>query len=93
MYPMFLRIVLVLASVVVSVGEGSADTEYSSIDGTFVQTAPVGDLGPLSANFGTGARFLNGADVKTAGPYRTEAHQAVYAIWPVFKQMMFEQYR
>lgn len=67
MYPMFLRIVLVLASVVVLVGEGSADTGFSSIDGTSVRTAPGGRLGPLSVNFGTGARFLNGADGKTAG--------------------------
>ncbi|MYM53747.1 hypothetical protein [Thalassovita mangrovi] len=67
MYPMFLRIVLVLAAVVVLVGEGSADTGFSGIDGTSVQTAPVGRLGALSVNFGTGARFLNGADVKTAG--------------------------
>lgn len=67
MYPMFLHIVLVLALVVVWVGEGSADTGFISIDGPSVQTAPVGRLGPLSVNFGTGARFLNGADVKTAG--------------------------
>lgn len=67
MYPMFLRIVLVLASVAVLVGEGSADTGFISIDGTSVQTAPVARHGLLSVNFGTGARFLNGADVKTAG--------------------------
>lgn len=52
MYPVFPRIVLVLASGVVFVGEASADTGFRSNERTAARTATSGRRGPVRANFG-----------------------------------------
>lgn len=54
MYPMFLRIVLVLASVVVFVGEASADRGFRDIDGTGARAATAVRPGPVRAYSGAG---------------------------------------